>query len=288
MYVYGRSSVSRLRSDAKAVDGLGVGLGKAGGGAMPRVLPVLVEEQDRAKQAGKCAFHNTHQLLQYFLQRSIAGYHLQNTALSITQRLCPLVLGDVDHGTDEFNEIAGWTENGMAYCVDVPDLAAGMNDSVIELEPRLFTAFSFQLFHGPDLIIRVNALKECFDSRQLSVRVKTQHAVAFLGPVPAVSRSGSPCPTACVAERLRFRQITLAPAQRLLRLLCCGHVYRGSDEFHEVARLVQDRTANRVEVLDRSVRKNNAVVHLKLGFLDFGSLKKVLNALPIFRMERTQ
>jgi len=23
---------------------------------------------------------------------------------------------------DEFNEIAGWTENGMGYCVDVPDL----------------------------------------------------------------------------------------------------------------------------------------------------------------------
>src|ERR1700694_1371834 len=157
MYVYGRSSVSRLRSDAKAVDGLGVGLGKAGGGAMPRVLPVLVEEQDRAKQAGKLGFHNPHQLLQYFLQRSIAGYHLQNTALSITQRLCPLVLGDVDHGTDEFNEIAGWTENGMAYCVDVPDLAAGMNDSVIELELSLFTACSFDLFQ-PTLIIRMDAL----------------------------------------------------------------------------------------------------------------------------------
>src|SRR5712671_5360195 len=56
--VHGGATRSRLRSDAKAVDGLGVGLGKAGGGAVPHVLPVLVEEQDRTEQAGKLGFHN--------------------------------------------------------------------------------------------------------------------------------------------------------------------------------------------------------------------------------------
>src|ERR1700682_599843 len=201
--VHGRAAGSRLRSDAKAVDGLGVRLGKAGSGAVPHVLPVLIKEQDRAKQAGKLGFDNSHQLLQYFLQRSIVRYHLQNAAFSVTQRLRPLAFGDVNHGTHVFNEIAGRTENGMAHCVDLPDLATGMNDSVIELEPRLVTACSFDLFQ-PTLIIRMDALKECFESRLSTVRVKTQYAVTFLGPVPNVARSRGRCPTARVAESLRF------------------------------------------------------------------------------------
>src|ERR1700733_8623436 len=41
-------------------------------------------------------------------------------------RLCLLAFGNVHYGADEFNEIAGWAENGMAYHVDVPDVTAGM------------------------------------------------------------------------------------------------------------------------------------------------------------------
>jgi hypothetical protein len=89
-------------SDAKAVDGLGVGLGKAGSSAVPRVLTVLIEEQDRAKQAGKLGFHNAHQVVQYFLKRSIARYHLQNAALSVTQSLRSLALGNICHCPHEF------------------------------------------------------------------------------------------------------------------------------------------------------------------------------------------
>src|SRR3984957_15122465 len=176
----------------------------------------------------------------------------------------------------------------MAYCVDVPNIAARMNDAVIELELRLFTPCSFELFHGTGLIIRVNALKECLESRQPAVRVKTQHSVTFLGPVPDLSRSGSPCPTACVAEPLRFRSIPLAPPQRFFRLLCRGDVHRGPDKFYEVARLVQDRMADRVKVLDRSVRKNNAIVHLNLDLLEFGSCKKVPTALRVLRTDPTK
>src|SRR5258707_5493357 len=101
--VHGRAARSRLRSDAKAVDGLGVGLGKTGCGAVPHVLPVLVKEQDRAKQPGKLGFHNAHQVLQYLLQRSISRYPLQDTALSVTQRLCPLALGGVHHCANELD-----------------------------------------------------------------------------------------------------------------------------------------------------------------------------------------
>src|ERR1700694_743470 len=268
MYVYGRSSVSRLRSDAKAVDGLGVGLGKAGGGAMPRVLPVLVEEQDRAKQAGKLGFYNAHQLLQYFLQRSIAGYHLQDTALSVTQRLRPLVLGDVDYGTDEFNEIAGWTENGMAYCVDIPDLAAGMHNSVIHLELRLLTPCRVGYFPDPGLIIRMDALRKCFESRLSTVRVKTQHAITFLGPVPDFAGGGqicgagshrTRCPTTCVAEPLRPGHVILAPAQRLFRPLALGGVHHRSNKL-ELARPISLSMSHNVDMLDGTIWHQQAML----------------------------
>jgi hypothetical protein len=88
--------------------------------------------------------------------RKISLYLAQSLALFI--RL--LAFGDVHYRTDKFNEIAGWTENGMAYCVDVPDPATGMNVWVIELELPLFTAFAFVVLQCPCFIIGVYALKE--------------------------------------------------------------------------------------------------------------------------------
>src|SRR6266404_8832824 len=117
----------------------------------------------------------------------------------------PFTLGDVHHGTHDFNQIAGWAEKGMAHRVDVSNLAAGMNDSVIQLELRLLAPRCLGCFPSFGLIIRMDALKECFESRLSTVRVKTEYTVAFLGPVPELSRSGSPCPTARMAEPLRFR-----------------------------------------------------------------------------------
>src|ERR1700692_481214 len=124
----------------------------------------------------------------------------------------------------------------MAYCVDVPDPATGMNDSVIEFELPLFTVCAFELFHGPGLIIRVNALKECFESWLPTVRVKPQHAVAFLGPVADLF--GSPCPTACVAQPLRFHQITLAPPQGIFGAVAFLDVDSGSVPTNNVSQLV--------------------------------------------------
>src|SRR5260370_14858554 len=118
----------------------------------------------------------------------------------------PFALGDVHHGTHEFNQIAGWAENGMAHPVDISNLAAGMNDSVIQLELRLLAPRCLGCFPNFGLIVRMNALKECFESRVSTVRVQTHHAVAFLGPVPDLARSRDPCrrPTARMAEPLRF------------------------------------------------------------------------------------
>src|ERR1700730_4198296 len=69
-----------------------------------------------------------------------------------------------------------------------------------------------------------------------TVRVKPQHAVAFLGPEPDLS--GRPCPTACVAEPLRFRQITLAPPQGIFGPMAFLNVDSGSIPTNDVSQLV--------------------------------------------------
>src|SRR5260370_24937559 len=94
--------------------------------------------------------------------------------LRLAQRsLGALALGDVDHGAHELNEIAGWAENGMAHPVDISNLAAGMNDSVIQLVPRLLAQCCLGHFPELGLIIRMDALKKRFELRLSTVRVKT-------------------------------------------------------------------------------------------------------------------
>ena len=134
-----------------------------------------------------------------------AGYMSEFGPRLVERILCALALGVVNHGAHEFNEIAGWAEHRVADCVDVSNLTAGMNDSVIQVELRLFTPCSFVGFPGLGLIIRMDALKESFVSRLPTLRVKTLHAVTLLGPVRDPARGGPPCPTARVAQPLRFR-----------------------------------------------------------------------------------
>src|SRR5260370_40308422 len=69
----------------------------------------------------------------------------------------------------------------------------------------------------------MNSLKEFFESRQAVLWIETQNTVAFLRPVPDILVS-TPCPTACLAESLRLRQIGLAPPQGLLRAFAVGEI----------------------------------------------------------------
>ncbi len=103
--------------------------GKARGGTVPHVLPVLVKEQNRAKQASKLAFHNAHQVLQYSLEVRIARYHLQDMTLSVTQRLDTLVFTHVHQDTHEFASVAGRFQNRMTYPEHVSRRSIRKNDS---------------------------------------------------------------------------------------------------------------------------------------------------------------
>src|SRR6202046_3649593 len=196
---------SRLRSDGEAVDGIGVALRKAGSSTVPHVLAVLIEEQDRAKQAGKLGFHDPHQLLQYFLQPSVAGYHLQNTALSVTQRLGLLALGNVHHGAHELLHIPGCVQNRMANGVSVFDSPVRKNDSVFPFVVRFFTDCSIGYLSPLGSILRMHALQPFFPSRQALFWIKAIYAIPFLGEIHGVSSCYPPGPTPRMAEPLRFR-----------------------------------------------------------------------------------
>src|SRR6266481_7699857 len=65
------------------------------------------------------------------------------------------------------------------------------------------------------LIVGMNSLDEFFDSGRTIPWIKTQNAVAFLRPMPDVG-AGTPGPTACVAESLRFCQVRFTAPEGLL------------------------------------------------------------------------
>src|SRR5258708_4992555 len=85
----------------------------------------------------------------------------------------PPAFRHVHPGPHVLNEVAGWVEKGVSYHLDVSDLAAGMDDSVIRLVVEFGTPRCRRYFPDLGLIIRVDALQECFKSRQSVARIKT-------------------------------------------------------------------------------------------------------------------
>ncbi len=80
------------------------------------------------------------------------------------------------------------------------------------------------------LIVGMNSLDELFDSGRTIPWIKTQNAIAFLRPMPKVG-VGTPCPTAGVAQPLRFRQVRFTSPEGLLGRLSLGDVGRSPDKL---------------------------------------------------------
>src|SRR6266566_5397595 len=136
--------------------------------------------------------------------------HVREVCLRLTQSLSlflrPLALGDVDHGTHKFNEIAGWAQNRMADVVDVFDSAAPKEDSDFHFVIRLFTYCSIDCPLPPGLILRMNALQPFFPSRHALFWIEAIYAIPFLGQMQGVSSRHPPGPTPGMREPLCFRQ----------------------------------------------------------------------------------
>src|SRR6202007_2714371 len=117
--------------------------------------------------------------------------------------LCAFAFGNVYSRPEDFNEFAGFTEDGMAYSVNVPNLAVRKNDPVVELGISLFRDLGIsQPFCS---ILGMNSLENGLIGRYTGVRIKPKQLVAFLRPVGDLFSSGFQRPTAAFAQRLRFR-----------------------------------------------------------------------------------
>src|SRR5260370_5519694 len=66
-------------------------------------------------------------------------------------------------------------------------------------------------------------LKEVFEPRQTTLWIETQNTIAFLRPVPDIL-IWTPCPTACLAESLRLRQVRFTAAERLFGALLFAQI----------------------------------------------------------------
>src|ERR1700756_3426259 len=119
---------------------------------------------------------------------------------------CAFAFGNVYSRPENFNEFAGFTEDGMAYSVNVPNLAVRKNDSVVEFGISPFRHLGIsQPFCS---ILGMNSLENGLIGRYAGVRIKPKQLVAFLRPVGDLFSGGGPRPTAAFSLRLRFPPIS--------------------------------------------------------------------------------
>src|SRR5437899_29054 len=115
--------------------------------------------------------------------------------------LRPLTLGNVDHSTYEFNQIARRIENRMTSAVNVPDGATWMHEAVVRFKLDLLPDHSLNQFFQLELVIRMNPLEQFFESGQTIPWIETLNAVAFLRPILDTDFR-TPCPASRLAEFL--------------------------------------------------------------------------------------
>src|ERR1700722_1821887 len=142
--------------------------------------------------------------------------------------LCFLTFSDVDHSSDKFNEMTGCIQNRMTYDVNVPDGATRMHDAIFGFPLCLVVDGCLDYFSEAGLVVGMNPLKELFESRQTILCIETEYTVAFLRPVPNIV-VWTPCPTSCLAEPLRLRQIRFASSDLFLGALLFTQVENKHD-----------------------------------------------------------
>src|SRR5271169_836424 len=86
----------------------------------------------------------------------------------------------------------------------------------------------------------MNSLKEFFEMGQTILWIETQNTVAFLRPVPDIL-VWTPCPTAGLAQPLRFRQVRFTSSDLFLGALLFAQV---ENEYDALVRTLNPRASN--------------------------------------------
>src|SRR5271165_3478038 len=111
---------------------------------------------------------------------SQAGLRLAQGDLLLMQlSLCAFAFGDVDSRSDDFNEFARFTEDGMAYSVEMLDLGVRKNDSELEVRITPFTNRVFGVFKPSCPILGMNSLENRLKGGYASFRIKPKQVVAL-------------------------------------------------------------------------------------------------------------
>src|SRR5207253_7059874 len=83
------------------------------------------------------------------------------------------------------------------------------------------------------------------------------------GEMQGVSSRYLTCPTPRMCEPLRFRQVTLAPAQRFFRKLTVANVHYCSNKL-EFARFISFSASHNVDMFHRAIRHQQAMLKIKI------------------------
>src|SRR5262249_58231407 len=105
----------------------------------------------------------------------------------------------------DFNELARFTENRVAYSLKLLDLAVRKNDPELEAGILPFRLFGVSKPSCP--ILRMNALENGLIGWYACVRIKPKQVVALRLPVGDLFRGGVQRPTAPLSPGLRFPSI---------------------------------------------------------------------------------
>src|SRR5216684_5592746 len=103
-----------------------------------------------------------------------------------------------------------------------------MHDAVVRLPLCLLANSRLDSFPEAGLVVGMNPLKKIFESWQTILWIETQNTVAFLRPVPDILL-WTPCPTAGVAQPLRFCQVRFTAPEGLLGSLLFTQIEHESD-----------------------------------------------------------
>src|SRR6266478_670954 len=171
----------------------------------------------------------------------------------------------------------------MADGVDVFDRAVGKKDSELHFETRRFSDCSIDCSLPLGSILRMDALHLFFPSGRALLWIEAIYAIPFLGQMQGDSSRYLPGPTPRMREPLRFRQVTLAPAQCFFRKVALGGVHHSPNKL-DFAQLISFSMSHNMDMFDRPIRHHKAIFMLKIIPIPRCALNGLFHQGRVFQM----
>src|SRR5437667_331818 len=124
-----------------------------------------------------------------------------------------------------------------------------MHNSITYVPIYLFSDCYPEAFFSSGSVIGMDAPLEFFKSRRPSCGIESRYTEDFLGPVGVFADRRDACPTAGVAQPLRFRQIRFASPQDFFRAPALGDIGDRPDKFQRPRLIFLRSMAYNVNVL---------------------------------------